>query len=916
LRQEEAEEAGLANERREQGGVQVTRRGLRLPGLLLVLLGLAACWAGPATAASPDDYALESLEVSLSEQQAGAHADFTTSFKLTGEGNEPTGSTRDILVSLPPGLIGNPQRFPRCSLAQFGEAPEESECPQDAQVGVSVVRLGGTINGTLTEPVYNMYSPGGDVVARFGLFAGPYPTVINIRVNPKDYSLIAAVEGAAAPAQLIEASTTFWGVPASPDNDALRLTPLEALKGESPEGGRKSGQPRIPFLSNPTDCSTNRQLSVTAISYQRPLKPSTLTVPFPKISGCEKLVFNPKFSAVPTNPEAFAPTGLDAVLEIPQNEAPDDNSTSTLKSAVVSLPRGMSINPSAGDGMAGCSEEQVGYGTTNPANCPEAAKIGSVEMEVPALEETLHGAVYQRTPEPGNLFRFWLVSDEQGVHLKLPAKIEANPLTGQLTTVFSGIESLGGNPQVPFEELRLHVFGGPRAPLATPGCGTYFTHYEFSPWSGKPPAVGDAPMQIVNGCGKGGFDPQLEAGTVSSRAGSFSPFAMTLIREDGEANPQSLSVHLPQGLLAKLGGVTLCPEAAAANADCPAGSKVGSVTASAGVGGAPLWIPQPGKSPTAVYLAGPYKGAPYSVITRVPAQAGPFDLGVVVNRAGIYVDPTNATATIKTDPLPQILEGVPVSYRTIHVDVDRPNFTLNPTGCAAKEIRATVTAVNGAVANPSATFKATNCSKLSYAPKLKLSLKGATRRSGHPAVKAVLTQGKGQSNTAEATVILPSSQFIDQDHINNPCTRVQFNENNCPKLSVLGQATAITPLLDEPLKGPVYFRSNGGERELPDIVADLHGPIRVTLVGFIDSVPVKGTELARLRTRFMNVPDAPVTRFTMNLFGGKKRGLLENSRNLCKTDRRAKISFSAHNGRVSNNNLRIATSCGGGKKGR
>ncbi|HEY6730031.1 MAG TPA: hypothetical protein VI039_03295, partial [Solirubrobacterales bacterium] len=197
-----------------------------------------------------------------------------------------------------------------------------------------------------------------------------------------------------------------------------------------------------------------------------------------------------------------------------------------------------------------------------------------------------------------------------------------------------------------------------------------------------------------------------------------------------------------------------------------------------------------------------------------------------------------------------------------------------------------------------------------YSPQLKLTFKGSTKRSGHPAVKAVLTQKPGQSNTAKASVQLPTSEFIDQDHINNPCTRVQFNADQCPPLSILGTARAQTPLLDQPLEGPVYFRSNGGDRELPDIVADLHGPFRIILVGWVDSVPVKGTELARLRTRFVNLPDAPVSKFTMNLFGGKKRGLLENSRNLCKTDRKARLSFTAQNGLTLNSQPRIATSCG------
>ena len=884
--------------------------------IAVLLAVLAGCLALAATASADKDfsqYDIESVSASLSDTQAGAHADFTVGFELTATEEpkpKPFAFTRDVLVSLPPGLIGNPQLFPRCTTAQFGELPTESHCPQDAQVGVTEVTLAGSINGTLIEPIYNMPSPGGDVVARFGFYAGPYPTLVNIRVDPIDYSLDAAVEGASAVAEVIAANTTFWGVPAAPVHDELRLTPEEGLNLELPSGGRKSGQPEVPFLSNPTDCSGGKEVSVTAISYQLPESPKSMSAPFPTVNGCQKLLSSPKLSVVPTNPEAFAPTGVDATLVVPQDETPSGNATSTLRSARVTLPAGLTINPAAGDGLAGCSPAQVGFANSNPPNCPDAAKIGSAEIEVPALEKTLNGAVYQRTPEEGKLFRFWVVTDEQGVRLKLPAEILADPKTGQLTTLFDGIPALGGLPQVPFSEFRLHVFGGPRAPLSTAGCGTYTTDYEFTPWSGRAASANDYSTKIESGCGKGGFAPGLKAGTKDPTAGAYSPFSLTLTRQDGEANPQSLSVHLPQGLLAKLGGVALCPEAEAATGACPAASQVGHLTAATGVGGAPLWIPQPGKAPTAIYLAGPYKGAPYSIVSVVPAQAGPFDLGLVVNRATISVDPNSSTATIATDPLPQILEGVPVSYRTIHAEVDRPEFTLNPTGCKAKQIAATVVATSGAVATPTAGYQATNCARLPYSPKLKLTLKGPTRRSGHPALSAVLTQAPHQANNAKVSVQLPVSQFIDQDHINNPCTRVQFAADACPALSVLGTAKATTPLLDQPLEGPIIFRSNGGERELPDIVADLRGGgLRIIQVGFVDSVPVKGTELARLRTRFQNVPDAPVGKITFNLYGGKKRGLLENSRNLCQTDRKAKTSFTAQNGIVRNADLRIATSC-------
>lgn len=858
-----------------------------------------------------DKYALESASASLSTGQAGAHADFTIAFKLTEKENNPYALTRDVEFHLPPGVFGNPQAVPRCTVAQLGSEPIESECPLGSQVGITKIGVGEPFYSTFTEPVYNMTPPGGgsDVVARFGFFAALYPAFVNVRVDPTDYSLIASVEGAPSSASLLGGETTIWGVPGASVNDELRLTPLEALEHQLPASPRPTGLPEAPFLSNPTDCGLSRQVGVTARSYQLPGEPSTLSVPFPQVTGCSKLSFEPKFNAIPTNAEASAPTGLDATLTVPQDETPQGLATSAMKGAVVTLPDGMTINPSAADGLAACSREEVGFGSAETSHCPDAAEIGEAEIEVPALEHVLHGTLYQRRPEGGRLFGFWLTTDEQGVHLRLPAEIQPDPVTGQLTNLFLGIPSLGGNPQLPFQQLRLHVTGGPRAPLTTPaGCGTYTTHYSFAPWSGKPASEGGAPMQITGGCGKGGFAPKLSAGMNGASAGSFGRFVFTLTRQEGEANPAVIALHLPQGLLAKLGGVPLCPDAQAGSGACPASSQIGTIAAATGAGGAPLWIPQPGKYPTVAYLAGPYKGAPYSIISVVPAQAGPFDLGTVVNRAAVYVDPETALATIKTDRLPQILEGVPVSYRTVHVEVTRPGFTLNPTSCKPKDITATVTAADGATADPSDDFQATNCAGLPYRPRLKIAFKGPTNRTGNPAIRAVLTQKPHQANTRSATVILPGSEFIDQAHISSPCTRVQFSEERCPKASILGHAKAITPLLSKPLHGPVYFRSNGGERELPDIVADLKGQIHIVLVGYIDSVRRKGAEVSRVRTRFARVPDAPVTEFTMNLYGGE-RGLIENSRDICKSPLRPKFELRAHNERVRRMSPAIKVDC-------
>jgi hypothetical protein len=865
--------------------------------LSMIAVSVASASAAPEEF---DKFAIESVSANLSDSQAGAHADMTIGIKLATEGNVPYARLRDAEIELPPGVIGNPQAVPFCTVEQFGS----ETCPFASQVGTSLVHVIQPIPGFINEPVYNLPPPeSGDVVARLGFVAAVGPAIINLHVDPTDFGLIATVEGVTSASGLSQATTTIWGVPSDPVHDLDRITPLEAYQGGGPAKGR-SVPPSGPFLSNPTDCSTARQVRVTARSYQLPDQPVTATAPFPEITGCSRLSFAPSFTTAATNPEAAAPTGVDTRLHVPQSESVQGLATSTVKNARVTLPAGFSINPAAADGLEACSAEQVGYGKDVPSGCPAAAKVGSIEADVPALEEPLHGAVYQRTPEPGHLFGFWVVADEEGVHLKLPVQIEPNPLTGQVTAVLDHLPALDGLPQVPVEDLKLNVFGGPRAPVATPaGCGTYLTEFSFAPWSGGPAAQGNTPMQITSGCGKGGFAPRIQAGSLSSAGGRYAPFAFTLTRQDGEANPADIAVHLPKGVLAKLAGVPLCPGTDAASGSCPPDSRLGSLTAATGVGGAPLWIPQPGKAATAVYLAGPYKNAPYSIVSVVPAQAGPFDLGVVVNRAAIRVNPDTAQASVVTDPLPQILEGVPLSYRTIHVLIDRPGFTLNPTSCRPKQTVATVTAVDGQVAEPSDGYQATDCAKLPYSPQLRLTFKGSTKRTSNPAVRAVLRQKPHQANSAAATVLLPKSEFIDSTHINSPCTRVQFAAEACPPKSVLGTVVARTPLLSKPLRGKVYFRSNGGERELPDLVADLRGQLRVDLVGYIDSVR------GRVRTRFLNVPDAPVTSFTLKLFGGS-RGLIENSRNLCASEPRAEIRLQAQNGRSQVTNPLIGLPCG------
>ncbi len=859
--------------------------------------------AGGAAAADLN-FGFESAEASETTAAAGMHPDLTTSFALNSridsEGRpQANARVEDLSVELPPGLVGSPAKFPTCEAAQliaFGA------CPIDSQVGVVETLPSGL--GKAFEPLYNLQTTSRDQVAKLGFVAFFYPIFIDLSVRSSgDYGVTATVQDASGKAALISSKATIWGNPADHSHDPERLTPLEAIACGSlnsaclaPEGKRQSGLSPTAFLSNPSACEP-QSIAISATSYQLPGQIfSAPPVSLPPTTGCDVLSFEPELRIETSSHAAGAPTGLSAKLRIPQTEAPTLPSTSMMRAAKVTLPKGMTISESAGDGLEACSVAQVGLGQEVDANCPQGSKLATATFVSPALPEAIHGAVYQRTPEPGHLFRLWLVTDERGLHLKLPGEITTGP-DGQVTTEFAN------TPQLPVEEIDLEFKGGPKAPLKNPeSCGRYTASYEFTPWSGNPPVSGEAqPIAINEGCNRGGFSPKLEAGVTNPVAGAFSPMVLNLKREDGEDNISSFDFTLPKGQLAKLKGVPLCSDADAATGGCSTASQIGSVAVASGVGTQPLWVPQPGKAPTAIFLAGPYKGAPYSIVTKVPAQAGPFDLGTVVVRTGLYIDPNTAQVTAKTDPLPQILQGVPISYRTIHVSIDRENFVINPTNCAEQSEIASVTSVHGAAATPSDRFQVGECAALDFGPTLKLQLKGGTKRGMYPALTATLQTHRNEANFRKVSVALPHSEFLAQNHINTICTRVQFAANQCPAGSVYGRAQVVTPLLDQPLEGPVFLRSSNNP--LPDLVVALHGAIDVNLVGRIDSIH------EGIRTTFSATPDAPITKFVLKMRGGKK-SLLVNSTDICAGKHRAIVKMNGQNGKEHNPHPLVRGQCG------
>jgi hypothetical protein len=861
----------------------------------------------------------------------------------------PDGQIKNLRLTLPPGLLGSASAVPSCpgpdALLAFA-------CPNSAQVGVARLKLNSHDPFLADVPIYKLAPPLG-VAARFGFqLDGLAAVLFDAGLDPGDgYRLVLDARSASQAEPLLGALITLWGTPADPSHDEQRcrfIPPESEICSGDPGtfgGPNPAGVEPVAFFTEPTTCPAPGEGLVTdlhleswqdppqsadakyvshdppgfeALSLTEPPLSPVSWGPVSGLSGCDTVPFTPEVTVQPTSSEADSPTGLKVDLSMPTDgvENPAGIAQSHLKKAEVELPEGMAVNPAAAAGLGGCSSSQLAAETAASvpgAGCPNDSKIGTVVAETPLLDDPLTGSVYLATPHEnpfGSLLAVYLVlrSAERGLIVTLPGRVDADPVSGRLTVIFSDL------PQLPFSDLHIALKGGSRAPLVNPPfCGSYSTRTALTPWA-RPDTEATLAGSFNLSSGPNGapcplpaqFDPSFEAGTTIPIAGAYSPTVVNVARPDGSAPLTGLDLDLPPGLLARLRGVPACSTPAIAAASCPAASRVGTVDVGVGAGGTPFHL-QGG-----VYLTGPYKGGALGLAIIVPALAGPFDLGDVVVRAALRVDPATAQITAVSDPIPTILQGIPLKVRSIALNANRPDFTLNPTSCNPFALSGTLFGTS--TAKPvSSRFQVGACKALDFKPKLSLKLSGPTARSKNPALQAVLTQPAGQANIARVSVVLPRSAFIDNGHVSNPCTRVQFSAGTCPKNSILGTARAFTPLLDKPLEGPVYFRSNGGERDLPDIVADLNGQIHVTVVGFIDSVHKKGSETSRVRNTFALVPDAPVSKFVLNLKGGKV-GLIENSANLCRSDQHATIKIDAQNGKAYDTQPLIGNGCGTGKK--
>lgn len=662
--------------------------------------------------------------------------------------------------------------------------------------------------------------------------------------------------------------------------------------------------------------------------------------------GCNTVPFDPTIEVEPGTTEVDSPAAPTVDVKLPFDPGTEGNagqSQSHVRKAEVTLPPGMGLNPSGAVGLVACTDAQFKKGVrVNTNECPEASKIGTAEVSSPPLHEPLEGNVYvgeqqSNNPASGDLFRILVEakSEQEGIVARLVGNVKANPVTGQLTAVFNDKltgEFAGqlpeGLPQVPFESVKLHFDAAKKTLTTPPTCSSAETNGQLEPWArpgtdaavsskftlSSVPGGGTCPQTLA----ERKFTPGYSAKSDSAKAGAYSPFRVRIARADGQQELKVVDVTLPKGLTGKLAGIPYCSEASLAvaaaatgkaelaNPSCSSASQIGTTLTEAGTGATPLSI-----NGTA-HLAGPYNGAPLSMAVITPAVAGPFDLGVVVVRVALNVDPKTAEINAVSDAIPDVFGGAKLDIRLIDVNVDRPQFMLNPTNCAAQATSGTIKG-GGAGQDPfssyavSAPYQAIECNKLAFKPKLFTRLFGPTKRAKNPRIRAILETRNGDANMTRTALTLPHSLFLDQSHIRTICTRPQLASMTCPKGAVYGQAEAKSPLLDNKLKGPVYLVASNDK--LPNLVADLRGQVRIQLRGVISS------KRGGLKTVFPEVPDVPVKKFILNMRGGNK-SLIVNSENLCAKKQKAVLNMKAQNGKkVKSNKYRLnISSCKKSKK--
>ncbi len=815
------------------------------------------------------------------------------------------GLMRNVQITLPPGLLGDPQAVAQCPDVDFAAIGPDNEnaCPPGSAIGAAVTRLAHVLGAspgrqTYTVPVFNLVPAPGEP-ARFGFEVAKVPVIFNTAVQSGgNYSVVVSINNASQAAQVLASQVTLWGEPGAQIHDPSRgwacLSHMPPGKPCEPPG--ENERPSTPFLTLPTSCAGALNSTLAGDSWSgEPLAGETS---LPALEGCALLPFTPSISVAPThgaqgepgggvpNTAASTPTGLKLELRVPQQatQEPKGLAEATVKDTTVTLPQGLQLNPSAANGLTACSEQQIGFTgedpqthtlqfTPTPADCPETSKLGTVRISTPDLAHQLQGAVYlaaQQANPFGSLIALYITAEDpiSRVRVKLAGRVTINEENGQLSTTFAN------TPQVPFENLELELFGGPRASLATPAqCARYTTTTSVTAWSGavREPSTME-PFDITSGpggspCPSGAlpFAPAFTAGVSNLQAGAYTPFTLTITHPDGSQPLQGVTMHLPPGVAAMLSSVTPCQTPPAGQEwACGPESLIGHSTAWAGLGDEPVSLPG------TVYLTTGYGGAPFGLLVVTPAVAGPFNLGNVDVRSKINVDPNTAAVTVTSDPFPTFVKGVPADIKQLNVSVDRPEFEFNPTSCDPTAITGTLTGVEGTSEAVSSPFQVSGCGSLPFAPKLTASVSGhASRLDGVAFAVKLESKGLGQANIRKVDLQLPLALPSRLTTLQKACLAATFNASpaSCSPESVIGSATIHTPVLKSALSGPAYLVSHGGA-EFPDVEFVLAGE-GITLVLDGKTQIKNGITYSRFET----APDAPFTSFETTLPAGPHSAL-------------------------------------------
>ncbi|HXB66170.1 MAG TPA: hypothetical protein VNV42_14970 [Solirubrobacteraceae bacterium] len=864
----------------------------------------------------------------------------SSSFDFETGGDQPTEEMRNITFSLPRGLVGNPTAAPACTRAELNS----EKCPADSQIGIDRSVQGGPfplypfweeeerppIEAFGTDfvispqlPVYNMVPPPG-VPAEFAFLFEGKGVFLNASVRSgSDYGITEHIDNILQ-GKFTFNSLTVWGTPGDPSHNYQRCG--RTVQSEATECDAPGVTGLTPFLTLPTACEGPQVVSIgmepwaldgvqgpddetSILSHEQAGVPTGFT-------GCGHLDFSPAIVAAPDTTYAETPAGLTVEVKARQEGLTDFEglSMSNIKNTSVTLPEGMAINPGQAAGLEACPLSRDAVGTEGVPSCPNASRVGTDEIQTPLLAKPLTGSVYVLQSNPPNL-KLLVAASGEGVNLKLVGDVHLDEKTGRLTTTFTE------TPELPFTLFKLAFSGGAQAALTTPPqCGWYTATSDFTPWS--TPATPDVfpESEFAIGSGPGGspcvsrlpFAPVMSAGATTDQAGGFTDFSMLLSRGDGQQHISRLQFKAPEGLTGELSKITLCEEPQAASGNCPSGSQIGHTTVEAGPGPYPLVVPQPSEPPAPIYLTGPYAGAPFGLSIVVPVVVGPFNLGTIVTRAKIEVDPLMAQLTITTDPLPQIVAGVPTDLRDIDAVIDRPQFMVNPTNCDASSFSGTATSAEGATAPLSSPFQVGSCRSLAFQPTFKVSTSAKTSRTQGASLSVTLDLpdegGLGsEANVQKVKVSLPKQLPSPLKTLQKACLETVFAENpaSCPIASQVGLVKVSTPLLSGPLTGKAYFVSHGGAK-YPELIMVLVGEDGVT-------VQVHGetfiSKAGITTATFAAVPDVPFSSFELTLPQREYPALTANG-NLCKGTLLMPTEIAGQNGLVIKQNTKIAvTGC-------